>query len=345
MRVLARRPRASPSIRCLAPRCILVAVFLLASAVFAQPEQEAPAEASSAAPAGEAEREPEGGAEPGEDLAPETLEPSAVPTFDVEEIVITGKAGGVLAEDQTISVVGFDADQLLVEGISDIRDLSNFTPSLEIKTAFAASNPTIYIRGVGLDDFNANAATAVAVYQDGVYMQSPAGQLFQFYDLDRVEVLRGPQPTLYRNASAGAILVSSVKPSDEFSAYLTGTYGNYNLIELDGAVGGPIVPDFLSGRLSGSWSVRDGITKNRCAATARATNLADVVPKICNQELTTTPPRRVVDPDIEKWTNDIAYFAARGQLLLRLPVGMTETEWLLNVHGGQNNSRAYHFAR
>jgi iron complex outermembrane receptor protein len=338
MRVPAGHPGACTWARCRVRPCVLVAALLLASAVFAQPEPEAPAETSSAAPAGEPE--PEGGIEPGEELAPETPEPSEVPGFDIEEIVITGQAGGMMVADDSISVVGFDAEVILKEGIKDIRDLSNFTPSLEIKSAFAASNPTIYIRGVGLDDFNANAASAVAIYQDGVYMQSPAGQLFQFYDVDSVEVLRGPQGSLYRSASAGAILLHSKKPSDEFTGYLTGTYGNYDLYELEGAIGGPIVPDFLAGRLSGTWGIRDGITESRCAAQAGEPDV-NKVPFPCNQ--TTGVGRRIVDPDIDDWTNDSDYFAARGQLLLLLPVAHTETEWLLNVHGGQNRSRAFQY--
>ena len=172
----------------------------------------------------------------------------------------------MLVKDNTISVMTFDPGVLQVEGIKDIRDLSNFTPSLEIKSAFAASNPTIYIRGVGLDDFNANAASAVAIYQDGVYMQSPAGQLAQFYDVESVEVLRGPQGSLYRSASAGAILLRSQRPEDEFSTSVTGTYGNYELWEVEAFVNVPIIPDILTSRFSGTWSIRDGITKNRCAA-------------------------------------------------------------------------------
>ena len=340
MRVLARRRGASGWARCRLHQCVLVATLLLASVVVAQPEAEAPAETSSAAPAGEPEPEPESGVESDEYLAPEAPELSEVLGLDIEEIVITGKAGGMMVEDETISVVGFTSDVILKEGIKDIRDLSNFTPSLEIKSTFAASNPTIYIRGVGLDDFNANAASAVAIYQDGVYMQSPAGQLFQFYDVDSVEVLRGPQGSLYRSASAGAILLHSKKPSDEFTGYLTGTYGNYDLYELEGAIGGPIVPDFLSGRLSGTWGIRDGYTKNRCAAQAGEPD-GSKVPYPCNGK--TGVGRRTVDPGIDDWTNDSDYFAARGQLLLLLPVAHTETEWLLNVHGGQNRSRAFQY--
>jgi iron complex outermembrane receptor protein len=236
-------------------------------------------------------------------------------------------------QDAPISAVGFDAEVLLKEGIRDIRDLSNFTPSLEIKSAFAASNPTIFIRGVGLDDFNANAASAVAIYQDGVYMQSPAGQLFQFFDVEGVEVLRGPQGALYRNASAGAILVNSRKPTDEFEAFVTASYGNYDSIEVISAVSGPIVPDWLSGRLSGSWSVRDGITENRCH------DLAPNFPP-CNRLSQTKKP--VVDPGIDKWANDINAYGARGQLLFRPPTG-AETEWLLNAHGGQNLGKSYQY--
>ncbi|GAF97711.1 unnamed protein product, partial [marine sediment metagenome] len=108
-----------------------------------------------------------------QDQAPpsETEEPSAIASLwdaDIEEFVVYGEPSQSLVEDVTISLIGFDMETLRVEGIKDIRDLSNFTPSLEIKSAFAASNPTLYIRGVGLDDFNANAASAVSIYQDGV---------------------------------------------------------------------------------------------------------------------------------------------------------------------------------
>jgi iron complex outermembrane receptor protein len=329
----------------------LIATLLFGFAAFAQ--DEAPPKSTRADGAvesategvGEVERPLEGDADPGEDLAPEISGPNAELPANIDEIVVRGEAGGMLVEGNTISVMAFDPGVLQVEGIRDIRDLSNFTPSLEIKSAFAASNPTIYIRGVGLDDFNANAASAVAVYQDGVYMQSPAGQLFQFYDVENVEVLRGPQGTLYRNASAGAILLRSRKPEGEFSSSVTATYGNYELWEVEGFVNAPIIPDVLSGRLSGTWAIRDGITENRCAPEAHvpASDIAThPVKPPCNQT-TGDGLTRFVDPHIDERTNDIDYFAARGQLLLNAPIGQTETEWLLNVHGGQNRSRAFQY--
>jgi len=262
------------------------------------------------------------------------------PAAGVEEIVITGVAPETVVDDSSKSVIGFDDQILKLEGINDIRDLSNFTPTLEIKSAFAASNPTIFIRGVGLDDFNANAASAVAIYQDGVYMQSPAGQLFQFFDTENAQVLRGPQPSLYRNASAGAILVTSKKPTDEPEGYLSATYGNYDLIEVESAFGGPIVADRLSGRLSASWGIRDGLTKNRCADNAEEPDASIVLPP-CNQA---TDEGRVVDPGIGTWTNNVDGWASRGQLLWKPPLGESEMEWHLNLHGGQNLSRALQFS-
>ena len=232
MRVSGNPLRASAAVRCsagVALRACFIATLLFGFASFAQdetPPKTTPADEaveSATDEVSEVELQPEGGADPGEDLAPETSESSLVLSPDIEEIRITGEQGGMLVKDDTVSVISFDPGVLQVEGIRDIRDLSNFTPSLEIKSAFAASNPTIYIRGVGLDDFNANAASAVAIYQDGVYMQSPAGQLFQFYDVENVEVLRGPQGPLYRNASAGAILLRSRRPEDEFSGSVTTT--------------------------------------------------------------------------------------------------------------------------
>jgi iron complex outermembrane receptor protein len=339
----------------------LVVTLLLAHSASAQEETLGEEASSSGASIDETTEAAEGSAEPeaasdadpgsadaevGEDLEP-LAEPDASYTEDdaasaeaVEEFLVTAQKIEILVPDTTISVVGFDSDRLKAEGISDIRDLSKFTPSLEIKSAFAASNPTIFIRGVGLDDYNANAASAVSIYQDGVYMASPAGQLFQFFDVDRVEVLRGPQPTLFRNAEAGAILVQSAPPTEEFDAYATATYGNYNLWQAEGAVGGPIVPEILAGRASGSWEIRDGTTKNRCAVALEGDR--SVNPS-CNLSQPGGDGTLAFQPGMERWTNDLNAYALRGQLLLTPSLGETDMEWLANVHGGKNRSRALQY--
>ncbi|MCH7643781.1 MAG: TonB-dependent receptor [Myxococcales bacterium] len=266
-----------------------------------------------------------------ENLASETEEPfeiEPIQSSDIEEILIQGQAGTGIPKAAPISVIGFDMDTLSKEGIKDIRDLTNFTPSLEIKSQFASSNPAIFIRGVGLDDFNANAASAVAIYQDGVYMQSAAIQLFGFFDQERVEVLRGPQGTFYRNASAGAILVKSRPPTEEFETYIATTYGRFNQLDVTGAASGPIVPDWLSGRISGYYNSRDGITKNRCAE-------IQGIKKPCRDS------PLFLERKVEGHVNDIENYGLRAQLLLAPPT--LDMEWLVNVHGGQNLGHAYQY--
>jgi len=317
---------------------------------------ESPADESGATPKSSSEtKEPSDQA--AEDRSSETEEPGdeatedtgaeTVPSFgiapiessDIEEILIHGEAGAGTPTSAPISVVGFDMNELSKEGIRDIRDLANYTPSLEIKSAFAATNPAIFIRGVGLDDFNANAASAVAIYQDGVYMQSAAIQLFGFFDEESVEVLRGPQGTYYRNASAGAILVKSRRPTDELEAYLSGTYGRFDQFDLSGAISGPIVPDWLSGRVAGYWNTRDGITKNRCAALVNAKPFP--LP-FCNDVIGPPNARRLrISRAIEARVNDIDAYGLRGLLLLQPPT--LDMEWLLNFHGGQNLGHAYQY--
>jgi len=336
MRAPRHRLRASGPIRRRAGGApCLLALLLLAPAAWGQPP----------APAGEADADALS-ADAIEEPTPEPEETDTgkrvpLPAPTIEEIEVVGRRMRIEVPDPTVSAVGFDPSELKAEGINDIRDLSNFTPSLEIKSAFAASNPTIFIRGVGLDDFNANAASAVSIYQDGVYMQSPAGQLFQFFDVSNVTVLRGPQPVLFRNAEAGAILVNSRPPTDEFDTYVTASYGNYDLYEVEGAIGGPIVPEYLSGRVSGSWGIRDGITKNRCAAPINADGSS--VSTTCNLSEPGGDGSLKFQPGMDPWTNNVDAFAGRGQLLLKLPVGESETEWLGNVHGGKNMSRALQY--
>jgi outer membrane receptor protein involved in Fe transport len=197
------------------------------------------------------------------DVVPE--EDSADKYRGMEEILVTAAGGTKNLQDVGASVAAFDADYLEALGAQSIADISQFTPNLEIRTVFAASNPTLFIRGVGLRDFNANSSSAVAVYNDDIYMNSPAGQLGQLFDVQQVEVLRGPQGTLYgRNASAGAIRVITRKPSGDTNGYTKFSYGRYNEVEVEGAMEIPIT-DTISVRVSGRMRKRDGYVKNRCA--------------------------------------------------------------------------------
>jgi len=199
------------------------------------------------------------------DALPELDPDDPVVNSNIEEITVTGKQSNAL-EEATISTTSFSQEDIHEMRIQNIADLAKFTPGLEINTAFAASNPTLFIRGIGLKDYNANSAGAVAVYRDGVALNSPVGQLFQLYDVKNVTVLKGPQSGRYgRNATAGVIAIESNKPDGDLSSDGSFTYGNYNAVEITGAIGFPIVDDEFSGRVAFNYNRRDGYTRNGCA--------------------------------------------------------------------------------
>jgi iron complex outermembrane receptor protein len=259
---------------------------------------------------------------------------------EVEEMTVVGESNAMAVEETPTSTVSFDAWDLSVERIQNISDLANLTPNLQINTPFAASNPIIFIRGVGLDDFNANSNAGVAIYQDGVYMNSPAGQLFQFFDAKGVEVLRGPYGGRFRNASAGAILIESIPPSHEIESFAQFTYGNYSLLEGSAAINIPVVQDILASRTSMFIQKREGYTQNRCYG--KELTRPNVQNPDCVQPR--FPGYNLGYPvEIHERVNDADNFAARTQLLLDVPLNDSDMQWLLNLHGGQNRSQASQF--
>lgn len=274
-------------------------------------------------------------------------------------MIVVGTSSASLLQAQEISVVGFDTDYLEALGASDLADIAQFTPNLEIRSPFAASNPTLFIRGVGLRDFNANSSSSVAVYNDDIYMNSPAGQLAQLFDVSNVDVLRGPQGGIYgRNASAGAIRVISRKPSGTPGGYVNTTYGRFNQVDLEGATEAVLVPDALSIRIAGKMSRRDGTTKNRCgdplfnSPVPGATPANSYIQRVhvsCFNTLSTAPTRRggngwVVGetPPIKDRVNDVNNWAARALVRWDAPL-LDGMNWIFNFHIGQNRGDARQF--
>lgn len=281
------------------------------------------------------------------------------PFAGIEEMVVTGTSSASLLQSQEVSVVGFDSDYLEALGASNLSDISQFTPNLEIRTPFAASNPTLFIRGVGLRDFNANSSSSVAVYNDDIYMNSPAGQLAQLFDVANVDVLRGPQGGIYgRNASAGAIRVISRKPTGTPGGYVSATYGRFQQIDLEGASEAALVPDLLSMRVAGKMSRRGGHTKNRCGDSAfrsrvpGETATSSFVQRVhvrCFNATTTSPPlfgglgwTAGTTPSIDHRVNDVNNWATRALVRLQLEV-LDGLDILVNFHGGQNRGDARQF--
>jgi iron complex outermembrane receptor protein len=327
---------------------IAIAVSILwAPAARAQSDPDASVvsgpEAPDAEPARDAQVSEETEApEPGEEETRELEATGAsAPPQGVESITVVGEVNPAMVQEVTASVVAFDEQQLQEARIADIAGLAAYTPNLEIKTgASSVSNPTIFIRGIGLLDFNANAPSSVAVLNDEVYQNSPLGQLFQFYDLEGVEVLRGPQGTLYgRNATAGAIRVIPRKPDGTYNAAVQTTAGTYDLFQVEGAVGMPIVGDLLSARFSGRYSYHDGYTRNRCGETPNEgsclRNPAQTAPL--------PPPAENFGPiqdGLAERVNDEDTWAAR--MILGLDPS-PDQNWTLNVNGGQSRGYAYQF--
>jgi len=143
--------------------------------------------ATSAAGAQDAD-DPTGAASEGREiLFPSEADAAAVPepSADIDEMIVRGTGREDLLKDLAISGTSFSTAEIKALRIQNIADLAEYTPNLEINTRSAASNPTLFIRGIGLKDYNANAAGAVAVYQNGININSPAIQLGQLFDSKR----------------------------------------------------------------------------------------------------------------------------------------------------------------
>ncbi|WP_068876441.1 TonB-dependent receptor, partial [Phenylobacterium sp. CCH9-H3] len=183
--------------------------------------------------------------------------------IQVEELVVTAQHRSENIQDVPISIQAFSAEKLQDLGVKTTADLAQFTPNVSIALPAGAGNqPIITIRGIGLNDYNTDNAGPNGVYLDEVYLSSPSSQTFQTFDLERVEVLKGPQGTLYgRNTSGGAINLVSAKPTDTFTAQAHAEYSSFNTFNVEGAIGGPIT-DSLSGRFAATWTTSDGWANN-----------------------------------------------------------------------------------
>lgn len=182
----------------------------------------------------------------------------------LEEIVVVAQKREQNLQDVPVSVTAFSGFALDKLRFDDAVDLSAQTPGMNVGTPLGeGGNTSVVLRGVGINDFNDNNEGNVAFYIDDVYYSFLAGNTFQLFDIDRVEVLRGPQGTLYgRNASGGLVHYQSRKPTPEFEAWGELSAGNYDLIEFEGAVSGPISERVL-GRLAVNRQTQDGYVDNR----------------------------------------------------------------------------------
>ena len=178
----------------------------------------------------------------------------------LEEVVVTATKRSVALQDLAGSANVLGADKLGPGSIQEVRDMQVDIPNLSLGDQFGFAR--VFMRGIGMTSIDIGGEGAVAFLQDGAIVPRPAAQLMGMFDLDQVEVLRGPQGTLYgRGATAGAINMVTAKPGKELGGYLSVTAGNYGLAQFKGAIDVPM-GDALSMRLAGSLDSRDGYGNN-----------------------------------------------------------------------------------
>ncbi|MFT5484978.1 MAG: iron complex outermembrane receptor protein, partial [Halieaceae bacterium] len=175
----------------------------------------------------------------------------------LEEIVVTAQKRDQSLQDVPISVAAFDAEMLDNMVATDIGDIAAFTPNVSIGTG-QATQPSLSIRGIGTSDFGVGLESAVGVYIDGVYIGRSGAANLAFNDIQRVEILNGPQGTLFgRNAAAGAVQYITNKPNQETEGWMKLTLGNYGKTQLEGVYNTPLT-DNLALRASALMNQRDG---------------------------------------------------------------------------------------
>lgn len=180
----------------------------------------------------------------------------------IEEIIVTAAKRESPLQETAIAITALDADMLDMRGITGIEGLQFAVPNLVISHNSQSPVTYAYIRGIGSDQLVAGFDPGVAYHVDGIYVGQPSSMPGDFWDMERVEVLRGPQGTLYgRNSTGGSINVITRDPEETFDAVIDVTGGNYDYRRVRGAVGGGLA-DGVSGRLAFIKEQNSGFQKN-----------------------------------------------------------------------------------
>lgn len=178
----------------------------------------------------------------------------------LEEVVVTARKREEAIQDVPVSITAFSDGQLRDAGITNIKQLGYQVPGLQIDQASTAQ---IWIRGIGQRDDGARVDGPVGVYVDGLYLPRKDGQLLDLIDVQSVQVLRGPQGTLFgKNTTGGALIVTSQPPEAEFGGFVEGRMGNYSRQDFRGGLNVPMLDGDLLGRLTLGSTRRDGYQTN-----------------------------------------------------------------------------------
>lgn len=189
---------------------------------------------------------------------PEGLE---APEARDDVIIVTATRRAQDVQDIAVAVTAISPEALQNQGVDNIREVTDLAPSFTSSQAQIASGSVVLrIRGVGTTSNNVGFESAVGIFIDGAYQSRPGVALNEFVDIERVEVLRGPQGTTFgRNTSAGALNITTKRPElGEFGGFVNAGYGNFDEISLQGAINVPLTEDTLALRVTGAFRQRDG---------------------------------------------------------------------------------------
>jgi iron complex outermembrane receptor protein len=198
---------------------------------------------------------------PVQDGASQVSEPiAAAPEAAQADIVVTATRGLTSLQRTPVSVTAVQGSDLRTQQITTLSDLTSSVPGFEFGQAYGQAQPAV--RGIGSNETTPGNDPRVAFYQDDVYIARPEAQMAGLYDVQQVEVLRGPQGALYgRNATAGAILLRTQRPTRDLGGFVDATYGNYDLIQTEGALNAPL-GEGIAARISWQTVNRDGFGRN-----------------------------------------------------------------------------------
>ncbi|MEH6582351.1 MAG: TonB-dependent receptor [Halioglobus sp.] len=178
----------------------------------------------------------------------------------LEEVIVTARKREEAIQDVPVSITAFTGNQLRDAGISNLKDLGYQTPGLQIDQSSGAQ---IWIRGIGQRDDGSRVDSPVGVYIDGLYIPRKDSHLLDLIDIQSVQVLRGPQGTLFgKNTTAGALLVTTNKPENELNGFLDVRLGNYDRQDIRGSINVPLIADTLLSKVTVGSVKRDGYQRN-----------------------------------------------------------------------------------
>ena len=187
-------------------------------------------------------------------------------------IVVTSQFREQSVLEVPIAITAYDNEFLDNIGVTEFDELSRFTPGFVVQEQ-SVNNPGFVLRGITSDSGASNIEPRVSVFQNGVSIARSRGSIVQLFDLERVEVLKGPQGTLFgRSAQIGAVHVITQKPTYEFEGYSTVEFGNFDQQHYQGAINIPLIEDRLAFRAAAIYEKRDGYIENRTGSALNGTD-------------------------------------------------------------------------